>query len=58
MNKQIKPSDLRDFEDVKSEACYRIERPDFYGWYFDKEAKVWFPHRKPTVDEIMNDRFA
>jgi hypothetical protein len=58
---QIKPSELKSWAVVKEEpkkhsvATKAIKQPDWYSYY--ERDGLYYPHRKPTISEIVNDRF-
>lgn len=57
MNKQqIKPSQLKEFEEIKNaKNIHLVGNPDWYRWYLSNG--IYYPHRKPTVNEIVNNKF-
>lgn len=58
---QIKPSQVKNWDIVKhdptkhSRATKEIKNPDWYAYYLN--AGLYYPHRKPTVSEILKDEF-
>lgn len=58
---QIKPSQVKSWDVVKldpksqSRAVKELKNPDWYSFYF-KEG-LYYPHRKPTISEIVKDEF-
>ena len=51
----IKPSQLLDWNEIDKSKAYPHKNPEWYCWY--KEDGKFYPHRKPTVIEICNDKF-
>lgn len=57
----IRPSDLVEWDDVEddadhhSQAVMQIEQKYDYRYYLI--GKEWFPHRKPTINEMIKNRF-
>ena len=57
----IKPSDIKKWDVVKHEpknhsrATKELKNPDHYGYY--QSEGQWFPHRLPTISEILKDTF-
>lgn len=58
----IKPSDVKNWNIIKndtdkhSRATKEIKHPDWYSYYQNDDG-YWYPHRKPTVNEILIDTF-
>jgi len=58
---QIKPSDTMKWDVVRfdyknhSQATKELKNPDDYAYY--KNEGLWYPHRKPTVSEIIKNQF-
>ena len=62
MTQEIKPSDLKEFKYLVGifeiqhiHPSARFYTPDNYLWY--KIGEYYYPHRKPTANEIINDKF-
>jgi hypothetical protein len=58
MKKEVKPGDLiKSFAIPKAAAiCQKLKgEANNYGWY--ENNGVWYPHRLPTVQEVMQDKF-
>jgi len=56
----IKPSQLRVWEEIdQTSASLNCTQghPENYAWYLLPGVGIWYPHRKPTIDEIYNDMF-
>lgn len=59
---QIRPSDTRNWDVVKtdpknhSQATKEMKNPEWYAYYKGDDDK-WYPHRKPTISEIVNNKF-
>jgi hypothetical protein len=57
---EIKPSDLVGFDKIQNDIlrfsieAKNLRHPEDYLFYYDT---LWFPHRKPTVNETLNDKF-
>jgi hypothetical protein len=55
----IKPSQLQDWKDIdqsKADTNHTAGRPELYGW-FKSKGGVFYPHRKPTISETLNNEF-
>ena len=58
---QIKPSDTKNWDVVRfdhknhSQATKEIKNPEWYAFYLNDG--LWYPHRKPTTTEIINNQF-
>ena len=54
--KEVKPSQLKEFEEIKSlKNIHLVKNPNWYRWYLDNG--IYYPHRKPTVNEIVKNKF-
>ena len=59
---QIKPSDLKSWDIVKMDpksqslAAKSLVDPGTFSYYKGEDGK-WYPHRKATVTEIVNNEF-
>ena len=38
-----------------SQATKEMKNPEWYAYY--QNEGLWYPHRKPTVSEIVNNKF-
>jgi hypothetical protein len=62
MTKTIKPSDVKKWDVVKhdpakhSRATKEIKYPEWYSYYKDDKG-FYFPHRTPTIREILENKF-
>lgn len=60
MKTETKPSDLKTWDQIKddnlkhSQSVQSLKNKDLYDYYFDA---MWYHHRKPTVSEIIADKF-
>ena len=55
----ITPSQLKNWEDIdqsKASIVYIAGYPELYGW-LEYESGIFYPHRKPTISEIVNNEF-
>ena len=56
---EILPSDTKEYEEIKNEK-HKIDstgsHPEWYC-YYKYNNDIWLPHRKPTLYEIIIDRF-
>lgn len=56
MKISVNPSQLKKFEEIKNaKNIHLVKNPNWYGWYLSNG--VYYPHRKPTVNEILNNKF-
>lgn len=62
MTNNLKPSDTKSWDIIKHEsqskhsmATKSLVDPENYNYYL-KDGK-WYPHRKPTQAEIVNNQF-
>lgn len=55
--KIVKPSQLREWNEIKDKPHHKHKNPHLYGWYYDELCGMWFPHRKPTLIELEYNRF-
>jgi len=60
----IKPSDIKNWDIVRHEPNYKLSSstqalrdPNVYGYYYDEQTDKWHPHRKPTIPEILSNKF-
>ena len=55
----IKPSQLKSWDNIdqsKASTQNTTGHPEYYGW-FEHESGIFYPHRLPTINEIVNDEF-
>jgi len=55
----IKPSQLKSWDNIdqsKASTDNTAGHPEYYGW-FQHESGIFYPHRLPTINEIINDEF-
>ena len=58
---QIKPSDTKNWDIIRfdpkkqSETTKALKHPEWYAFFLNDG--LWYPHRKPTVSEIIKDEF-
>ncbi len=56
----IKPSNLKEWANIDQSKAVTDSVPKsmeyIYGWYLSTDGK-YYPHRKPTVNEILNNKF-
>ena len=55
----IKPSELEQWEDIdqsKADTKNVCGHPEWYVW-FKHESGIYYPHRKPTLEEVQKDEF-
>jgi len=55
---QVKPSMLKNWEDIdqlKANLQCVGNHPEWYAWY--KINDKFMPHRKPTINEMINNKF-
>ncbi len=59
---QIKPSETKSWDVIKYEpaskqsmAVKTLLHPEWYNFYINDG--IWYPHRKPTISEIINNQF-
>jgi hypothetical protein len=57
LTREVLPSDCKAWYQIDQSKANKIAASDplWYVWYEDKDE--FYPHRKPTVDEILNDTF-
>lgn len=59
----VKPSNTKNWDVVRhfpgsklSQSAKALKEPNIYAYYLSDDG-TWHPHRKPTVSEIINDKF-
>ena len=55
----ITPSQLKNWEDIdqsKASMDNVAGKPELYGW-FKHESGIFYPHRKLTISETVNNEF-
>ena len=54
----VKPSMLKNWEDIdQTKAILNLvgSHPKWYSWY--KIGNIFMPHRKPTINEVIKNKF-
>jgi len=56
----IRPHHIRDYKDIPDDDYMSVDginsaEKKNYGWY--KVGNTWYPHRKPTLKEILTNNF-
>ena len=56
----IKPSHLKKWNEI-DQSNASVENtagcPELYHWFEFPESGIWYPHRRPTLEEISKDCF-